>query len=214
VLLIKDKGSHEFSDLKSLRNLTIRNLNSQAAMEFLMTYGWVILVVLVAIGALAYFGVLSPDMFVPEKCSLPTGIICLDFNVETSRVILVLQNNLGETITINKVDVTKKNDGSCSNIEPIAVNNNQKAIITVLDCNNGNIKDKFTGTLNVTYTKESLLTHVAKGSIVARITEGSATSSSSTCQNAEDNGLCDGLDIVFGVGYKDACCSEFSLCCS
>ena len=33
---------------------------SQAAMEFLMTYGWAILVVLVAIGALAYFGVLSP----------------------------------------------------------------------------------------------------------------------------------------------------------
>jgi len=28
---------------------------SQAAMEFLMTYGWAILVVLVAIGALAYF---------------------------------------------------------------------------------------------------------------------------------------------------------------
>lgn len=28
-----------------------------AVMEFLMTYGWAILVVLVAIGALAYFGV-------------------------------------------------------------------------------------------------------------------------------------------------------------
>jgi len=33
---------------------------SQAALEFLMTYGWAILVVLVAVGALAYFGVLSP----------------------------------------------------------------------------------------------------------------------------------------------------------
>jgi uncharacterized protein (UPF0333 family) len=33
---------------------------SQAAMEFLMTYGWAIIVVLVAISALAYFGVLSP----------------------------------------------------------------------------------------------------------------------------------------------------------
>ena len=32
----------------------------QAAMEFLMTYGWAILVVLVVIGALAYFGILSP----------------------------------------------------------------------------------------------------------------------------------------------------------
>lgn len=38
----------------------------QAAMEFLMTYGWAILVVLIAIGALAYFGVLSPERFKPE----------------------------------------------------------------------------------------------------------------------------------------------------
>ena len=30
------------------------------AMEFFMTYGWAILVVLVAVGALAYFGVLDP----------------------------------------------------------------------------------------------------------------------------------------------------------
>lgn len=33
----------------------------QAAIEFLMTYGWAILVVLAAIGALFYFGVLGPQ---------------------------------------------------------------------------------------------------------------------------------------------------------
>ncbi len=31
--------------------------------EFLLTYGWAILIVLIAIGALAYFGVLSPEDF-------------------------------------------------------------------------------------------------------------------------------------------------------
>ena len=30
-------------------------------MEFVLTYGWPLLIVLAAIGALAYFGVLSPD---------------------------------------------------------------------------------------------------------------------------------------------------------
>lgn len=43
---------------------------------------------------------------------------------------------------------------------------------------------------------------------------GPETSSSNICQNAEDDGLCDVLDIVFGVGFKAACCSEQSLCCS
>ena len=42
---------------------------AQAALEFLMTYGWAILVVLAAIGALAYFGVLSPSNFLPSKCT-------------------------------------------------------------------------------------------------------------------------------------------------
>jgi len=39
----------------------LKGRKGQAAMEFLMTYGWAILVVLVVIGALAYFGVLSPS---------------------------------------------------------------------------------------------------------------------------------------------------------
>ncbi len=35
--------------------------------EFLMTYGWAILVAICALGALFYFGVLSPDKFVDDE---------------------------------------------------------------------------------------------------------------------------------------------------
>jgi len=52
------------------------NRKAQAAMEFLMTYGWAILVVLVVIGALVYMGVLNPLALVPEKCTAPAGFIC------------------------------------------------------------------------------------------------------------------------------------------
>lgn len=52
------------------------NKKSQAAMEFLMMYGWAILIVLIALGALWYFGVLNPDYFgvlnpdyIPNYCS-------------------------------------------------------------------------------------------------------------------------------------------------
>lgn len=38
----------------------MKNKKGQAAMEFLMTYGWAILTGLIAIGVLAYFGVFSP----------------------------------------------------------------------------------------------------------------------------------------------------------
>jgi hypothetical protein len=43
-----------------------------------MTYGWAILVVLAAIGALAYFGVLNPSNFLPNKCVASPGISCID----------------------------------------------------------------------------------------------------------------------------------------
>ncbi|MCB9359484.1 YpfN family protein [Candidatus Woesearchaeota archaeon] len=56
---------------------------SQAAMEFLMTYGWALLVVLIAIAALAYFGLLNPSRFLPEKCEIAPGITCMDFNALT-----------------------------------------------------------------------------------------------------------------------------------
>ncbi len=55
---------------------------AQAAMEFLMTYGWAILVVLAAIGALAYFGVLNPNL--GDKCDLGSGAECIDKAVITA----------------------------------------------------------------------------------------------------------------------------------
>src|SRR3989344_8228331 len=78
---------------------------AQAAMEFLMTYGWAILVVLVVIGALAYFGVLSPTKLLPDKCLFGPGIgTCSDFSAVaglagSAQVTVKLTNGLGETIS-------------------------------------------------------------------------------------------------------------------
>lgn len=33
------------------------------------------------------------------------------------------------------------------------------------------------------------------------------------CQNAQNDNLCDGLDVTYGEGYRTLCCSEHSLCC-
>lgn len=83
-------------------------------MEFLMTYGWAILVVLVAIGALAYFGVLNPSRFLPSSCTLAPGIGCDDFKVSDGTlpggvdgtVRLVLRNGLGSDLNTVNVRIT------------------------------------------------------------------------------------------------------------
>ena len=186
---------------------------TQAALEFLMTYGWAILVVLVSIMVLSYFGVLSPDKFFPDKCILPTGIACLDYSVESFRTILVLQNVKGEAITISQV-VVSADDQECFENQNITLNNDEKTVYTITQCNNGEAGQKFDGTINVTFTLEGKLSHTITGTINTKVVQGISISSQNICQNAETNGLCDGLDIVYGVGYKAACCSEHSLCCS
>ncbi len=85
---------------------------AQAAMEFLMTYGWAILVVLVVIGALAYFGVLSPSTLLPEKCTFPIQISCSDqaalINTADNELslTLVLQNGAGRDLLLRSMTAT------------------------------------------------------------------------------------------------------------
>lgn len=196
---------------RRFRNL-VRLPSSQAALEFITTYGWAILAVLIAIATLAYFGVLSPDQFFPDKCIFPPGITCLDHRIEQFQAVLVLQNSIGDPIFIDYVKVSNNNQ-ECSDNSSVNLNNNDKVIITVSQCNNGAIGEKFDGAINITYTQEGKLTHSVSGRLTTKIVEGSSISSQNICQDAETNGLCDGLDIVYGIGYRDSCCGELTLCC-
>lgn len=185
---------------------------SQAALEFLMSYGWAILVALLAISVLAYFGVLNPDRFLPEKCSLPAGLACLDYRVENYKVTISLKNSLGDQITVNNISISTKNQ-NCYDDNPVPLNNDESAIFTIAQCNNGETGSKFNGMINMTYTLENKLTHTISGSLRSIILGGTSISSQGSCQNAQDNDLCEGLDIVYGLGYRQACCNEYGLCC-
>ncbi len=96
---------------------------AQGALEFLMTYGWAFLVILIMIGALAYFGVLSPTKFLPERCTLGSQFLCKDYLIDydsttsTVDVTVKLQNNLGQAIYVNNTmtNVTSlEGFGSCT----------------------------------------------------------------------------------------------------
>ena len=80
----------------------------QAALEFLTTYGWAFLVILIMVGALAYFGILKPSKLLPDRCSFGPEVDCIDFQIsKTSESIKIrLKNNVGEAVTINSVTAT------------------------------------------------------------------------------------------------------------
>ncbi|MFH1073421.1 MAG: hypothetical protein V1743_08390 [Nanoarchaeota archaeon] len=81
---------------------------AQAALEFLTTYGWAFMIVLVMIGALSYFGVLDPSKLLPEKCVFGSGIGCTDYGAiagASGSIHARLTNGFGYTIVIDSVAV-------------------------------------------------------------------------------------------------------------
>ena len=139
----------------------------QAAMEFLMTYGWAILVVLAAIGALAYFGVLSPDRFLPEKCTLPSGVACLDFRYSGTAIEMSIQNGAG--FDMSNVSVTVNGTG-CN-----AVNTNGSVTLTNGQTDTYRVtctpsSGKFKGDVTFAYTNQQTgMIHSKQGEIIVKI---------------------------------------------
>jgi len=81
---------------------------SQAALEFLTTYGWAFLVILIMISSLAYFGILNPSKLLPDRCNFGSEISCVDFSIDYGDVSgiagtfnLRLKNSVGEPIVID-----------------------------------------------------------------------------------------------------------------
>jgi hypothetical protein len=76
---------------------------SQAAMEFLMTYGWALLVILLVLAALAYFGMLNPDRFLPDKITVSDNRIQL---ISTQSNGLIIKNAGSDTLNNLQINMT------------------------------------------------------------------------------------------------------------
>ena len=70
-------------------------------MEYLMTYGWAILVIVIVLAALLYLGVFNLGERVPDQCRFKVGILCTSAKVSAADGMTVkLQNTLGSTIYV------------------------------------------------------------------------------------------------------------------
>ncbi len=138
---------------------------SQAAMEFLMTYGWAILVVLAAIAALAYFGVLSPEKFLPEKCILSPGLACVQHKVTPTDSTLVISNGFGRTIKVTNLQV-----GSCTKAFDTTMVSGIENSFVLTGCSNGISKEAFKGDITLTYVDTSYnITKTVHGNLATKV---------------------------------------------
>lgn len=70
----------------------------QAAIEFLITYGWAIMAAISVIGALAYFGLTNPSSSLPDKCLFSNAFECKDYYINDTTLRVKLSNSLGQSI--------------------------------------------------------------------------------------------------------------------
>jgi hypothetical protein len=145
------------------------NKKSQSAMEYLMTYGWAILVVLIALGALFYLGVFSPKT--PNTCTNLAPFTCQDVKFDDSDNQLTLRlgasgvNSItyvpATAITLNGVACAVTNDGDGNAVSP--ADNMKSQIISVTCTENTIIADKkFSGNIQLVYDAGTGLTHPIK----------------------------------------------------
>ena len=140
--------------------------NAQAAFEFLTTYGWVLLILLITLLVLDYFDILNLKRFLPEKCYIEYSIHCVSYKVEHSKITLVISNGLEEPIVVNNINI-----GECSSTfeQQIPTDSDMQFVVGGA-CNNGEPKDDFKSDIVITYReKYKNITRTAYGSINAII---------------------------------------------
>lgn len=103
----------------SLNKFKARHLRGQAAMEYLMTYGWAILVILIVLAILAFY--LPQFIKAQDQCSFSqTGFTCGDsrpliYSADTSNNIelgIKVFNQNGQNVVVKKVLCTNSAPGN------------------------------------------------------------------------------------------------------
>jgi putative component of membrane protein insertase Oxa1/YidC/SpoIIIJ protein YidD len=96
----------------------------QSAMEYLMTYGWAILVIIIVIAVLFYIGVLNPRNVTPSSCTFPPGLTCSSYKLHASTAELDLRigQATGHPIKITGIKCTQESGTPSANITSVDIN--------------------------------------------------------------------------------------------
>ncbi len=123
----------------------------QAALEFMLSYGWAILTVMVVIGAIAYI-VPNSKSLTRTKCSFPPQMPCAGARLDTANLTLSLRNGAGVTINSVTANVISPKSQVCT-VSKTTLKADEQFFIY---CNNNNsmrIIDDTKFRVTVTYMK-------------------------------------------------------------
>lgn len=127
---------------------------------------FILIVPLTMIGSLAYFGVMSPSKFLPDKCIMEPAMACTDFiTTADGTTEIVLENNLGIDIS----DVTVSIENPC-NPRNTPIKNGQSLQFTCPGTS-GKKGNAYSQSISVKYVKSDTgLSYTAYGTLTTKYT--------------------------------------------
>ncbi len=135
----------------------------QSAMEFLMTYGWAILIVIIVLSSLYFLGVFSPKT--PNNCNIQAPFVCSDFKALDNGVVFVIGAGKISSGTVDSVTV---NGQECDIIDN-TLDANQKQEVK---CSGVDMNGKVSANIEISYTlPNSNIEHVINGEGVSSVVE-------------------------------------------
>ena len=145
------------------------NKKGQSALEFIMTYGWALVVLLLVISSLWFtFG--GDKFFVNEKCMMGPGFLCKDFSVDEGSIQLKVLNSQGkdlDSISFTYTDCTVSSDNP-------PLRNGEERLFTVTGCPFTEL-DVFDDRLDFAYKfVDSSIMHSKATSVIALIANGNS----------------------------------------
>ncbi len=77
----------------------------QTAIEYLMTYGWAILIILIVAGVLAYYGIFAPSGFLgPSSSGFAQVAVVSPWDLNAAGELkVILENRVGSEINVTRV---------------------------------------------------------------------------------------------------------------
>ena len=136
-----------------------------------MTYGWALLVVLIAIGALTFYFGTGSNFLANEGCYMSPGFFCGDFKADESSVMVKVSNSLGRDLA--EISFTHPNCNIGSDNPPLE--DDRDVFLTVSDCNFGTAGSYMDETFVLNYSYlDSSLEHLSDFKVGAIIEGGSS----------------------------------------
>lgn len=151
---------------------------SQTALEYLVTYGWVVLIIAIALASFYALGVFNTKSYVNDVCAIRVDITCQDTVLSTNGL-LSLSITQDTSDPINITAIACDTNQSLVNAEhlapPIYMPTGENATFTVTCYSNGSpysasVGALYSGYLLVSYTDlATQFSYTASGSVALRV---------------------------------------------